>query len=103
MNFENVSVLSVAHVDAPHRITSEEIEKQLAPTMERLGIRPDLLRDLSGIMERRVWDEGMQPSQAAAMAGEPPLLKSHQNITTFVSAPTTDESKTHVSDVSPSV
>ena len=38
MNYDNVSVLSVAHVDAPHRITSEEIEAQLAPTMERLGV-----------------------------------------------------------------
>ncbi len=70
MKFENVSVLSVAHVDAPHKVTSEEIEEQLAPTMKRLGIRPDILRNLSGIMERRVWDEGVQPSQAAAMAGE---------------------------------
>jgi 3-oxoacyl-[acyl-carrier-protein] synthase-3 len=70
MKFENVSVLSVAHVDAPHRITSEEIEAQLSPTMARLGIRPDLLRNLSGIMERRVWDEGVQPSHAAALAGE---------------------------------
>ena len=70
MKYENVSVLSVAHVDAPHRITSQEIEQKLAPTMERLGIRPDLLRELSGIMERRVWDEGVMPSQVAAMAGE---------------------------------
>lgn len=75
MKFENVSVLSVAHVDAPHRITSEKIEQQLAPTMERLGVRPDLLRVLSGIMERRVWDEGMQPSEAAAMAGEKAIEK----------------------------
>ncbi len=28
------------------------------------------LRNLSGIIERRVWDEGMQPSEVAAMAGE---------------------------------
>ena len=70
MNFENVSVLSVAHVDAPHRVTSEEIEQKLALTMERLGIRPDLLRDISGIMERRVWDEGTMPSEVAARAGE---------------------------------
>jgi 3-oxoacyl-[acyl-carrier-protein] synthase-3 len=70
MQFENVSVLSVAHVDAPHRVTSEEIESRLAPTMERLGIRPDLLRELSGIMERRVWDDGTPPSEVAAMAGE---------------------------------
>jgi 3-oxoacyl-[acyl-carrier-protein] synthase III len=70
MNFENVSVLSVSHIDAPHRVTSEEIERRLAPTMERLGIRPDLLRELSGIMERRVWDEGTMPSEVAARAGE---------------------------------
>ena len=70
MNFNNVSVLSVAHVDAPHRVTSEEIEQKLASTMERLGIRPDLLRNLSGIIERRVWDEGTMPSEVAARAGE---------------------------------
>jgi 3-oxoacyl-[acyl-carrier-protein] synthase-3 len=70
MQFENVSVLSVAHIDAPHRVTSADIESRLAPTMERLGIRPDLRRELSGIMERRVWDEGTQPSEVAAMAGE---------------------------------
>ena len=58
MKFENVSVLSVAHVDAPHKVTSEEIEEQLAPTMKRLGIRPDILRNLSGIMERRGGGEG---------------------------------------------
>jgi 3-oxoacyl-[acyl-carrier-protein] synthase-3 len=70
MRFENVSVVSVAHVDAPHRISSEEIERRLAPTMSRLGVRPDLLRELSGIQERRVWDEGTMPSEVAALAGE---------------------------------
>ena len=73
MNFENVSVLSVSHVDAPHRVTSEEIEQRLAPTMDRLGIRRDLLRELSGIIERRVWDEGTMPSEVAAKAGEQAL------------------------------
>ena len=68
MNFNNVSVLSVSHLDAPHRVTSEEIERRLEPTMKRLGIRSDLLRQLSGIMERRVWDEGTMPSEAAAKA-----------------------------------
>jgi 3-oxoacyl-[acyl-carrier-protein] synthase III len=75
MKFENVSVLSVAHVDAPHRIPSEEIERELAPTIERLGFGPDLLRDLSGIMERRFWDEGVMPSEVAAKAGEKALEK----------------------------
>jgi len=75
MKFENVSVLSVAHVDAPHRIPSEEIERELAPTIERLGFGPDLLRDLSGIIERRFWDEGVMPSEVAAKAGEKALEK----------------------------
>ncbi|MFV2073826.1 MAG: 3-oxoacyl-ACP synthase III [Thermoanaerobaculales bacterium] len=73
MNFENVSILSVAHLDAPNRVSSEGIERRLAPTMQRLGVRPDLLRDLSGIMERRYWDEGVMPSEAATKAGEKAL------------------------------
>ncbi|MCK5379599.1 MAG: 3-oxoacyl-ACP synthase III, partial [Acidobacteria bacterium] len=68
MRFENVSILSVTHVDAPHVVTSEGIERRLAPTMERLGMRSDLLRDLSGIRERRFWDEGVPPSEPATEA-----------------------------------
>ena len=75
MRFENVSILSVTHVDAPHTVTSESIEKRLAPTMERLGMRPDLLRDLSGILERRFWDEGVPPSEPATEAGRKAIEK----------------------------
>jgi 3-oxoacyl-[acyl-carrier-protein] synthase-3 len=70
MKFTNVSILGVEHVDAPHVLTSEEIEEQLKPAVERLGVRPDLLRQLSGIMERRLWDSGTTPSQPATLAGE---------------------------------
>jgi len=70
MRFENVSILSVEHVDAPHRVTSAEIEERIAPTMKRLRLPPDLLRELSGIKARRWWDEGVEPSDGAAMAGE---------------------------------
>jgi len=70
MRFQNVSVFGVAHIDAPNRVSSEELEERLAPTLRRLEMRGDLIRDLSGIMERRVWDEGVQPSDAAAQAGE---------------------------------
>ena len=44
MKFQNVSIRSLTHVDAPHRITSQEIEARLAPTFERLGMRPGVLR-----------------------------------------------------------
>jgi len=73
MKFENVSILSVAHVDAPNRMSSEDIERRLAPTLQRLGMRSDLLRDLSGIIERRYWDEGAMPSEAATKAGQKAL------------------------------
>jgi len=68
MLFENVVILSVAHVDAPHRIPSSEIESQLEPTMSRLGMLPGLLEGLSGIAARRFWDEGVQPSDVATEA-----------------------------------
>ena len=61
MRFQNVSIFGLAHVDAPNPVTSEEIEARLRPSLDRLGMRRDLIRDLSGIMERRVWDDGVQP------------------------------------------
>ena len=38
--------------------------------MERLAIKPGLLEGLSGIVERRWWDEGTMPSDAATKAAE---------------------------------
>ncbi len=70
MNFENLSILNVRHVDAPHRVTSAEIQAELSETMERLGLPPNLLEALAGIHERRFWNEQTQPSDAATMAAE---------------------------------
>jgi len=70
MRFQKVSVFGVAHVDAPIKVASEEIEKRLAPTLQRLEMKPNLIRDLSGIIERRIWDDGVQPSDVAAQAAE---------------------------------
>ena len=70
MRFQNVSIFGIAHIDAPNRVTSEEMEQRLAPTLQRLEMRPDLIRNLSGIIERRILDDGVQPSDAAAQAGE---------------------------------
>ena len=65
--------MSVAHVDPPHRITSQSIDDQLAETMQRIGARPGLLEGLSGIRARRFWDEDTRPSQVAAQAGRKAL------------------------------
>lgn len=69
MRFSNTHVLSVAHAEAPEVVTSAWIDEQLADTYERCGIRPGLLADLAGIVERRWWPEGMTFDEAAAMAG----------------------------------
>jgi 3-oxoacyl-[acyl-carrier-protein] synthase III len=69
MNFDNVSIVGVRHVHAPHRVTSAGIQERLAPTMQRLGVQHDLLESVAGIKERRFWDEGFEPSDAATLAG----------------------------------
>ncbi|MBL92061.1 MAG: 3-oxoacyl-ACP synthase III [Myxococcales bacterium] len=61
---------SVAHIDAPLTISSEEIEDKLTPTMERLGIRKGLLQSLSGIKSRRFWERDTQPSEVATQAAQ---------------------------------
>ena len=69
MPFQNVSIAGLAHIDAPHTLTSKEINERLQPTLERLGIRADVLGDIAGIHARRLWDQGTQASDAATMAG----------------------------------
>lgn len=73
MRYENVAIMSVSHVDAPHRIPSSAIEDWLAPTLSRLGVPKGLLEGLSGIAERRFWDAGTQPSDVATQAAEQAL------------------------------
>lgn len=68
--YRDVVISSLAHVDAPHVVTSAAIDDRIAPTLERLRVRPGLLSDVAGILERRFWDVGAQPSTAAALAGE---------------------------------
>lgn len=76
MRFENVSIQGLAYVDAPHRVTSAELSERLAPMIKRFDLKPDLLESLTGIVARRYWDEGVQPSEVAAKAGELAIEKS---------------------------
>ncbi|MDR1076244.1 MAG: 3-oxoacyl-ACP synthase III [Xanthomonadaceae bacterium] len=68
MLFNNVSIAGLAHVDAPRTLTSDAINEQLKPTLERLGITTDVLNDVAGIRERRLWDDETQASDAASEA-----------------------------------
>lgn len=68
MLFNNVSIAGLAHIDAPHTLTSKQINERLQPTFDRLGIRTDVLGDIAGIHARRMWDADMQASDAATLA-----------------------------------
>lgn len=70
MRFENVSIVSVAAVDAPIRIASESLEAELSPLLRRLGLAPGIIASLSGVVARRFWPEGVMPSEVATRAAE---------------------------------
>jgi 3-oxoacyl-[acyl-carrier-protein] synthase-3 len=70
MLFQNVAIAGLAHVDAPHALSSADINLRLKPTMDRLGIRTDVLGDIAGIHSRRMWDSGVEASDAATLAAE---------------------------------
>ncbi|HVI59644.1 MAG TPA: 3-oxoacyl-ACP synthase III [Luteimonas sp.] len=69
MLFQHVAIAGLAHIDAPRRLSSDEINARLRPTLDRLGIKTDVLRDIAGIHARHLWDEGVQASDAATLAG----------------------------------
>jgi 3-oxoacyl-[acyl-carrier-protein] synthase-3 len=69
MLFQHVSIAGLAHIDAPRRLSSDEINARLKPTLDRLGIRTDVLKDIAGINARRLWDGDMLASDAATLAG----------------------------------
>jgi acyl-CoA:acyl-CoA alkyltransferase len=73
--YANTAVLSVCEVDAPQVVTSAEFDERLAPTYRRVGLRPGLLENLAGIVERRWWPRDVGFADAAAMAGAKALAE----------------------------
>ncbi|WP_454832754.1 3-oxoacyl-ACP synthase III [Pseudoxanthomonas wuyuanensis] len=73
MLFKNVSIAGLAHIDAPHTLTSKEINEQLKPTLQRLGIKTDVLGDIAGIHARRLWDDDQLASDVATLAARKAL------------------------------
>ncbi|MFO1516717.1 MAG: 3-oxoacyl-ACP synthase III [Lysobacterales bacterium] len=83
MLYKHVSIASVTHIEAPVRLSSAAIMERLQPTLDRLGIRGNLLEDVAGIHERRIWDGPVTPSDAATWAAQKALEQSgvpHENI-----------------------
>ena len=70
MLFENVCIEGLGYHLPENRITSSQLETRLAPLYERLKLPSGRLELMSGIVERRFWDEGIFPSEVAAIAGK---------------------------------
>ncbi|MDP6931920.1 MAG: 3-oxoacyl-ACP synthase III [Myxococcota bacterium] len=68
MRFDNVAIVGLEYVDAPHVVRSSTIVEQLADTFDRVGMRHDMLENVAGIHARRFWGEGALPSEGASLA-----------------------------------
>jgi len=69
MLFQHVAIAGLAHIDAPRRLSSQEINLRLKPTLDRIGIRVDVLGDIAGVHSRYLWEEDVQASDVATLAG----------------------------------
>ena len=77
MKYGHVCIEGFGYALPPRVVSSEELEEQLAPLYSRLGLCMGRLELMSGIRQRRFWNEGFLPSQASALAGEDALEKLH--------------------------
>ncbi len=75
IHYSQVCLDTFGYALPPRILTSEHIENQLAPIYERLKLPPGRLELMSGIQQRRLWDTGTRPSEAAALAGREVLKK----------------------------
>src|SRR2546426_9700854 len=71
MRYSTVCIESIGYELPKHVVTSAEIEARLAPLYDRLQLPYGRLEMMSGIRERRVLDDGVDPPAAAALAGAP--------------------------------
>ena len=70
MRFENVTIESLGYHLPENVITSDDLEERLKPLYDRLKLPVGRLEMMSGIQERRFWNEGVLPSQVSSLAGE---------------------------------
>lgn len=76
MNCTQVSFHTFGYELPPNILSSEEIERRLFSVYERLRLPAGRLELMSGIAERRLWNDGTRPSEAATLAGKQVLDRS---------------------------
>ncbi|HLX64469.1 MAG TPA: 3-oxoacyl-ACP synthase III [Planctomycetota bacterium] len=76
MRFSNVCFEAFGYTLPPLIVTSAKIEDKLSQLYEKLKLPFGRLEMMSGIRERRFWEEGTTPSQASTLAGRDAIEKS---------------------------
>jgi len=73
MRYSKVFIESFGYELAPNIVTTEELEEKLSPFYKTMGFEPGQLFALTGIKERRYWDEDHTLAEHAAVAGQKAL------------------------------
>jgi len=76
MLYKNVRIEAFGYELPPCIVTSLSLEERLAPVYNRLNLAFGRLEMMSGIRERRFWNNGMPPSQTSTMATEKAIINS---------------------------
>jgi len=77
MKYTRVQIESLGYELAPVVVSSEELEERLASLYKERGMPIGQLESLTGIGERRWWEEGTPLSQGAAAAGRKAIANSN--------------------------
>lgn len=70
MRYEKVHLEGFGYVLPDNVVTSMQIERELAEVYRRFNLHEGRLELMSGIKERRFWDEGAVPSEGSTLAGK---------------------------------
>lgn len=70
MRYQEVCLESLGYVLPDEVVTSDEIERRLAPVYDRLRLPAGRLELMSGIRERRFWAPGVWPSEKSVVSAE---------------------------------
>src|SRR5262245_34309926 len=69
MHYRHVCVESLGYAIPDEVVTSDDIERRLAPLYGRLKLPEGRLELMSGIRERRLWPRGARPGDASIESG----------------------------------
>ena len=70
MQFQRVRLASIGYTLPQEVFSSDQIEGQLSPLYDRLGLPTGRLELMTGILERRQWPRGTMPSDRSAESGQ---------------------------------